>query len=295
MKTFSLAGIRRSNEFSPNHTGNDAAIFELVTQKLRNRGCAVAEYTESEFQTNDISHDFIFGMARNKQSVTKLQELEKKGVSCINSGKGIENCFRNNMTNLLLKNGIPYPNSEIVSTKKDATDAFARLGSDRLWIKRGDFHAMHKEDVTFCSSIEEGNSLLREFAFRGIESATVSIHLIGDLVKFYGVRNTDFFHWFYPYDFNHSKFGNETINGEARKYPFEEEALKMISNRAAEILGIHIYGGDAVISSDGTIQIIDLNDWPSFAPCREEASEAIAQCLYNTFSERQKQYQESYL
>ena len=284
MKTLHLAGIKRGSKFSPNHTGNDAAIFELTANKLRAKGCLVTEYTESEFLENEIPHTMLFGMARDKHTVAQLKKLEEKGAICVNSGRGIENCYRNNMTNLLVKKGIPYPKSEIVSTQKDATDAFLRLGSDKLWIKRGDFHAIHKEDVTFCSSMEEGNSLLREFAQRGIESATVSVHLIGDLVKFYGVRDTNFFYWFYPYDFGHSKFGNEAINGEANKYPFREEMLMFVGNQAAETLGISIYGGDAIISSDGFIQLVDLNDWPSFAPCREEASEAIAQCIYDTFS-----------
>jgi hypothetical protein len=284
MRKLRLAGIRRGSEFSPNHTGNDAAIFELVTSKLLSKGCTIIEYTEAGFLGKDIPEKMIYGMARDKQTVEKMKSLESDGYCCINSGVGIENCYRNNMTILLLEKGIPYPKSEIVSTQRDATDAFNRLESDKLWIKRGDFHAMHKEDVSFCSSIEEGNSLLREFAFRGIESATVSVHLFGDLVKFYGVRNTNFFYWFYPYDFSYSKFGNESVNGENHKYSFQEEMLKFVGNQAAEILGIYIYGGDAIISSEGFIQIIDLNDWPSFAPCREEASEAIAQCIYDTFS-----------
>ena len=115
--------------------------------------------------------------------------------------------------------------------------------------------AIHKEDVTFCNSIEEGNSLLREFAFRGIESAAISVHLIGDLVKFYGVRGTNFFYWFYPYNFNHSKFGHESINGETHNYSFQESMLKLVSNHAAESLGIYIYGGDAIISPEGHIDI----------------------------------------
>jgi hypothetical protein len=28
--------------------------------------------------------------------------------------------------------------------------------------------------------------------------------------------------------------------------------------------------------ADGSLWIIDFNDWPSFAPCREEAARAIA-------------------
>ena len=37
-----------------------------------------------------------------------------------------------------------------------------------------------------------------------------------------------------------------------------------------------IYGGDVIIGSDGIARLIDLNDWPSFSACREEAADAIA-------------------
>lgn len=43
--------------------------------------------------------------------------------------------------------------------------------------------------------------------------------------------------------------------------------------------GLTIYGGDAVITADGTPHIIDINDWPSFAPCRRQAAEAIARLI----------------
>ena len=37
-----------------------------------------------------------------------------------------------------------------------------------------------------------------------------------------------------------------------------------------------LYGGDAVVSSEGDIRIIDFNDWPSFSACRDDAAKAIA-------------------
>jgi hypothetical protein len=43
------------------------------------------------------------------------------------------------------------------------------------------------------------------------------------------------------------------------------------------LAGLDVYGGDWIVQTDGTPVLIDLNDWPSFSPCREEASEAIAQ------------------
>ena len=42
------------------------------------------------------------------------------------------------------------------------------------------------------------------------------------------------------------------------------------------MLNVPVYGGDCVVSEDGSIRIIDFNDWPSFAPCREEAGFYIA-------------------
>ena len=40
-----------------------------------------------------------------------------------------------------------------------------------------------------------------------------------------------------------------------------------------------IYGGDCVVAPDGTIRIIDFNDWPSFAPCRADAATHIAKAI----------------
>ena len=48
-----------------------------------------------------------------------------------------------------------------------------------------------------------------------------------------------------------------------------------------------IFGGDCIITPDGKINIIDLNDWPSFSPCAEEASEAIAAAVAETIETTQ--------
>ena len=105
----------------------------------------------------------------------------------------------------------------------------------------------------------------------------VNEHLKGDLIKFYGVSGTDFFYWFYPSKCGHrSKFGLEVINGEAQGIAFDAEDLKAEADKAADMLNVPVYGGDCVVSEDGSIRIIDFNDWPSFAPCRDEAAFYIA-------------------
>jgi len=104
-------------------------------------------------------------------------------------------------------------------------------------------------------------------------------------VKFYGVAGTDFFYWFYPSNMHHSKFGLEVINGTAKGIPFDEAQLRLLCHKAAEVLNIHIYGGDCIVSEDGVMRIIDFNDWPSFAPCREEAAPNIARRIWDLMRE----------
>ena len=281
-----IAGIRRGNQYSPNHIGNDAAIFNLVVENLRKSGYEVTEYSEQEFlESPSIDAEVIFDMARDKKSIKKLQQLEDEGKLVLNSGYGIENCTREKMTRLLISNQVPHPYSIIVDTNKSLPVETEKMVSN-CWIKRGDFHAIHREDVSYTRNIEEAESLLNEYALRGIETAVINEHLSGDLIKFYGVAGTDFFYWFYPDIRQHSKFGLEVINGKAVGTLFDISFLKNICNRAAEVLNIYIYGGDGVVDANGNIKIIDFNDWPSFAPCRTEAAPYIAQCIKEQIREK---------
>ena len=224
-------------------------------------------------------------MVRDWKSIHKLQELEDKNYFVVNSGYGIENCTREKMTRLLLSNHISHPESLILRTDEDPTEALEKAGFFNCWIKRGDFHAIHREDVTYVRNPEEAKSILKEYAIRGIPSAVINEHLVGDLVKFYGVAGTDFFYWFYPSNMHHSKFGLEVINGTAKGIPFDEAQLRLLCHKAAEVLNVHIYGGDCIVSEDGVMRIIDFNDWPSFAPCREEAAPNIARRIWDLMRE----------
>lgn len=266
----------RAGAYSPNHIGNDAAIFNATMEQLRKRGCEIKIYSEEEFRNTDIEEDIIVNMCRERGSIAKLQELEDSGRLVINAGHGIENCTRERMTRLLLGNNIPYPESLMVDTDEDVTRALREAGIHSCWIKRGDFHAMHKEDVSYCRHAEEAQEVLKEYFYRGIKRAVINRHLTGDLIKFYGVYGQPFFYWFYPFEAGHSKYGLEAINGEAQHLPFDENYLRDICERASEVTDVKIYGGDAIVDADGSVRIIDFNDWPSFAPCRNDAAPWIA-------------------
>lgn len=288
MADIKIAGVMRAGAFSPNHIGNDASIFNATAEELRKRGYIVNVYSEERFRKGIADEDVIVDMCREPESIALLKQYEDKGMLVVNSGYGIENCTRERMTRILTGNGIPYPESLIVNTDESVTPELARAGFTQCWVKRGEFHSMHKEDVSFCRHADEAQEVLQEYFLRGIKRAVINRHLEGDLVKFYGIRGDSFFYWFYPYEVGHSKYGVEAVNGHVHNLPFDHEELRRVCGNAAEIMDVVIYGGDAIIDTDGTFRIIDFNDWPSFAPCRAEAAPHIAKEIISLIKKHRK-------
>lgn len=288
MAEIKIAGIMRSGDYSPNHIGNDTAIFNAVADQLRRRGCEVEVFSEEQFQKCDPSQPIIMNMCREKASVFKLQRLEEEGRIVVNSGFGIENCTRERMTLIMMGNNIPTAESIIVNTNEKVISDLKKKKIVSCWIKRGDYHSMHKEDVCYCRHPEEAQDVLHEFFYRGINRAVINRHLTGDLIKFYGVVGQPFFYWLYPFDNLDSSAPNLNLEKDKGKIKFDENYLKEICSQTAEILDIKIYGGDCIVDADGSIRIIDFNDWPSYAPCRKEAAPYIAKCIINLANNKLK-------
>ena len=270
-----FAAVQRHTLFSPNHVDNDAAILHAVADRILHAGHSVNFYTEQEFTAHELTERYIFSMIRTREAMKRLQQYEDSGCVGVNSGYGIENCIRERMTRLLLDAGVSHPRSFFLRT----FDSIPAGISEPCWVKRADSHAVQKEDVTYVPHPEELKEVMDRYAGRGIDRVVVNEHIEGDLIKFYGVNGTDFFYWFYPFDAKHSKFGLEEINGAPAGFAFEADGLQRLCNQAASVLRVDVYGGDAIVAKDGTIRIIDFNDWPSFAPCREEAADAICRIL----------------
>ena len=276
MSEIKIAGVMREGAYSPNHIGNDANIFNATAEQLRRRGYVVNIYSEEQFRKGIMGEPVILNMCRAASSIGMLQKYEDEGKLVVNSGYGIENCTRERMTRLLMSHGIPYPESLIVNTNEAVISELKRADMEACWVKRGDFHAMHKEDVSYCRHPQEAQDVLQEYFYRGINRAVINRHLEGDLVKFYGIAGTRFFYHFYPFYGHNEKFGLDAVNGMPHMVPYDADALHAMCEKAADLLDVVMYGGDCIISSDGSFSIIDFNDWPSFAPCRKEASVQIA-------------------
>ena len=57
---------------------------------------------------------------------------------------------------------------------------------------------------------------------------------------------------------------------------YEGEHVKFYGIDPHSPIGLRVYGGDAIIEDNGTVHIVDLNDFPSFSACKKEAANEIA-------------------
>ena len=268
-------GIYRELAHSPGRETDDAEILRATAADLERLGFTVALKSPDELPDAD---DFdavpphLFVMCERVPVVDKLAAWEARGARVVNRPSGIRNTDRERTLALFQAKRVPYPRTVLVETS-------ARAAFDGpAWVKRGDVHATEAGDVVHCADDGALRRNLARLSERGIRRAIVQDHVAGDLVKFYGVAGLEedgrpsWFQWFYHRE---QKLSN---------HPFDPEALSATTARAAAALGLEVYGGDAIVSEGGTLTVIDLNAWPSFALFRPVAAARIAALLAARFS-----------
>jgi hypothetical protein len=257
-----LLGLYREIQYSPGrHQSNDAQLLDQIAHRLREREFAVDLMTLSEANGARSQAALVFSMCQGRSALEYLAEWERDGIRIINSPRAALNTHRDRLPALMVEARVPFPKTFLVNTN-DAPDTHTLDLDAGIWLKRGDVHASVTADVQWIDSMERLEAGLADFSRRGIDLAALQAHRAGDEIKFYGVAGGTFFYWFY--------------SGEAHKYPFDSSQLQVLGNNAAAAAGLDIFGGDVIVSPSGELTLIDLNDWPSFAPCRERASYAIA-------------------
>lgn len=258
----SLLGLYRERQYSPGrHLSNDALLLDQIAHRLRERDFAVDLLTLDEAEARRGEAQLILSMCQGRSSLENLACWERQGAKIINSPQAALNTHRDRLPELMVNAGVPFPQTRLVRTK-EKIDVQSLDINGGIWLKRGDVHACVTADVQWIDSVERFDTGMTDFAKRGIDLAALQTHRAGDEIKFYGVAGGGFFHWLY--------------SGQARKYPFDSAQLEQLACRAAAAAGLDIFGGDIIVSSSGEMTLIDLNDWPSFAPCRERASYVIA-------------------
>jgi hypothetical protein len=264
-------GIFREIQNSPNRESDDALILKAVMDQLSILKTDCVLMTPEEFDGADIKgFDVLVPMCETYPRLMRLKKLEAEtGVVVINPADSVLGCYRTRMLESFARTrGLNYPPTEVRRTTADANrkaPAFAAEGG--YWLKRGDVHNTCAYDVVYARTWTEADSIRREFEGREIKDMAVQRHTDGDLIKFYGVGPGQWFTWFY-----HDP-------STARRLPFEIEDLAQQAELAAAAVKVEVFGGDAIVTHDGGVYVIDINSWPSFARVRAEAAVQISRRL----------------
>lgn len=259
-------GIFREPAHSPGREVDDAEILGLTAKLLEQKGFEVTLRSPDEVSgTVEPPPPFIFLMCERVEILRQLRDWETRGVSQVNAPLAVLNTYRERMLALFAEVGIPFPASRVVTT----------VGEPRwpgpIWVKRSDVHNTQEGDVVFADTEHAFDDALRGLAERGIPRAVLQEPVDGDLIKFYGIGGArgpgSWFHWFYH--------KGPRVAG----HPFDPRRLRSLARQAAAVLGLEVFGGDAIAPKEGPLVLIDLNAWPSFALYRDEAAAQIAAYL----------------
>jgi glutathione synthase/RimK-type ligase-like ATP-grasp enzyme len=256
-------GIYREPEFSPGKVEADAAILDATLAELKHEGVEIAAMDAVSFASGaPIRADLVLPMCQGPRALKRLAEVEQAGAVAINSALSIRNCYRDLLASGLERAGVPTPAGALVPADErlDARKLAALDLSAGVFVKRGDLHALAPQDVQRAANRAEVESILADFARRGVHFAYVQQEVAGRVVKFYGVGGGA--------HFSVHPEGEEVAEASVR-------ALSEAACAAASALGLEAWGGDAVLSGD-RFAIIDFNDWPSYSRVRAQAARAIA-------------------
>lgn len=264
-------GILREVQNSPNRESDDALILKAVMDQLSILKTETVVMTPEEFDSADVSgFDLIVPMCETYPRLMRLKKIEAEtGVVTVNPADSVLGCYRTRMLASFENTpGLAYPPTEVRRTSAEANGRAPAFEAETgYWIKRGDVHNTCTYDVVFARDWKEADVIRREFQSREIKDMAIQRHTDGDLIKFYGVGPGQWFTWFY-----HDP-------STARRLPFEIEDLAAQAELAAKAVSVEVFGGDAIVTPDGKIFVIDINSWPSFARVRAEAAVQIARRL----------------
>ena len=240
-------GVYRERRFSPGKVADDAAILDETAARLRQAGMSVRLIAGEDLREPAGSPSIVFAMCQGEAA---LRALDAFACPVVNPANAIRGCFRTSLVERLGAAGVPQPRW------RHAGSSFPADLGPGPWLKRGDVHAMEAADVRRVFDEREWSRALADLHRRGAPAAIVQEHREGEVYKFYGVAGEFFRAFGLP--------------------PGREEAAASLAAAGARALGLSVYGGDGVADPDGSLVLIDFNDWPSFSRCRDEASAAIA-------------------
>ncbi len=272
--------VLREPLFSPGKEKADETILCLAADWLTSRGMDVeilsAETLVERWQGegDEVPAELILSMAQGEGPIKILSRWESQGALVLNRPGVVYECSRRerflrclqgpegkgNVRGESPQGGFHLPRSEIVDTE-GGEEAVAGW-TFPLWVKRADHHSLEPGDVVLAKGPEGAREALFALSSRRVQRALLQEHIEGEVIKFYGVGGGRFWRW----------------RGVAQTTcpPSYGEVVQGPGLEASRRLGLDIYGGDVILTPEGEVWLIDLNDWPSFTGCQADASDAIA-------------------
>lgn len=270
-----ILGVSRAQRYSPNSVERDAAIFKIVCANLLASGAEVAVVDEDELRNAD-GYEAIFSMARDNRVQNVLYQQEKMGVFVLNSPSSLRNLRRSSLLSL------PGELRGRVAPMQLASQPVCSRQFP-LWWKR-DVPAVAQDDVCMLHTLAELSPAMQT------DAAILMGHVDGVLLKCYGVVGTDFFSVhtsvFHKFGSDNSPRVPEPSRTVEPTLSTVEPTLRVFCDAVARSLGVSVYGADVVCRPEGSFSLIDFNDWPSFAACRDEAAHAISNLILNNSSKQ---------
>jgi hypothetical protein len=261
-----LVALSRNPTYSPaQHRSNDTAILDETIMGLEHRGWHVTRTGEADVAAGRVPvADLYVNMCQGPAASQRLLQLVPREALAVNPPESVLNCHRHRLVNKMAGAGLPFPHTLIVPTAdpQSALPLVHQLNGDGrpVWVKRGDVHAETSADVVAAK--EAGvTDAIAGFARRGVSRVALQAHVAGPIVKFYAVADGRFFSWY---------------SADGRSLAISETSLRSLVFAAARAVGLEVFGGDVAFPSPDAPVLIDLNDWPSFAPVRVAAAAAIA-------------------
>lgn len=286
-----VLSVRRALEHSPNNVSKDAAILTAVSDRLMTAGVDVKTCSEDEISKMDLtSVDAIVHMARGLSSLTRLSTAK---ISVINQPRSVMSVAHSREYTLSVLQEAGVKVSPWWAFDPEQDDMFQC--DDTLqallpgWVKATRPDGARPGDVMWVATPLEADSRVIELAAEQVPDIVVTRHIEGDLLKVYCVvadgMHPSFLKTFYPQEMGYSKFGEaESHNTPLVRTPYQMEEVQAVAVTIARALGLQVFGFDAVVLPDGTFSVIDVNDWPSFSCCHDEAADAIANMIVQSLN-----------
>ena len=285
-----ILAITRAPEHSPNHVASDAAILRSVVEGLQRLGYPVRVIAEDDLRNlspRQVSDEYaaVIHMARRLASLTRLSQL---AVPVFNRPQGVTTVSQSRELTLTLlrQAGVQVPDWWAYDPEEDEMFQCEPRLQQLLpgWVKAMRADGARPTDVTWVETPLQADSCIIELSAESVPDIVVTHHVEGDLLKVYCVGDRC---WtFYPQEQGYSKFGDaERHNTPLRHTAVRAERLKSTAEAVARTFGLQVFGFDAIVSPDGNLVVIDVNDWPSFSSCREEAASAIVSLVNGSLAE----------